>query len=169
MASIADMPEKFASTVNKPESGTYRRLLDLAWLAGIIEGEGCLSPCGPNSWRVGVKMTDEDVVRRVADVAGVGRVAGPYEPRNGNKPQWTWTVSKSSDVVGLLATLWPFFGERRRERAGEILRWWRDQYDPDPRCKNGHRKAEHRRADGRCQVCRDDAAVRAAQRRKAGV
>ena len=49
MASIADMPEKFASTVNKPESGSYGEKTDLARLQAQLTSPGAAIGSGPQA------------------------------------------------------------------------------------------------------------------------
>ena len=44
----------------------FKRWLNIAWAAGIIEGEGCITPgMRPNSFRLTLEMTDRDVVEPV--------------------------------------------------------------------------------------------------------
>ena len=99
---------------------------NLAWLAGLFEGEGCISThqgkTGRAYWILQIQMTDEDVVRRAAEVAGAGMVTGPYSSRRENrKPQWAWRACKRGDVYALLVALWPWLRTRRRARAREAL------------------------------------------------
>ena len=127
---------------------------DTAWLAGLIEGEGCISTSGVNSWRVQVKMTDEDVVRRCADVTGVGHVRGPYEPSANNagvKPYWIWAVSRRPDVLAVVYMIFPLLGARRRARATECVR--SILTTRQTHCRTGrHPKT----TPGRCPGCRDE-------------
>jgi hypothetical protein len=113
---------------------------ELAWVAGIVEGEGTIrraqGPRGRARWFVAVQMTDADVVRRLANVTGLGRVYGPYAPRAAQtKSVWAWHVSAREDVYCLLDSLYGWLGERRRGRAEEALLelpplepQWRNQY-----------------------------------------
>lgn len=98
---------------------------ELYWAAGIIEGEGSFGAYGPkkNKPRVSVNMTDEDVIRRLHSVLGVGKVYGPKH--YGNKPRWDWTVERRAEAVGLMMTLYPLMGQRRREKIRSILSDWR--------------------------------------------
>lgn len=90
--------------------------LDAAWLAGLFEGEGCISDHGPTSVRLTIQMLDEDIIRRVS------QLTHKYEPysvdrEQYSKPMWYWVASWRPDVEELLHTMIPFFGERRYERA----------------------------------------------------
>jgi hypothetical protein len=57
---------------------------EIAWAAGLFEGEGCISYIRP--WgrepdiQAALAMTDEDVVRRFDEIVDRGRVYGPYHP-----------------------------------------------------------------------------------------
>lgn len=98
----------------------------LGWVAGIIEGEGSISVTAAQ--KIGnvytyplviVGMTDEDVVRRLHEWSGIGRVTGPFCPpsRGTNKPHWCWSVNKISHVEALCAAIAPFLSERRQEQV----------------------------------------------------
>lgn len=97
----------------------------IAWAAGVFEGEGSFHA----GRGVGMKvaMTDEDVVRRFADVMG-WRVYGPYlqkESRPGwskaRKPIFHARVDNFEQVQAAIAMFWPWLGVRRRSRAAELL------------------------------------------------
>jgi len=101
----------------------------LGWVAGIIEGEGSISTTAVQ--KIGnvyiyplikVTMTDEDMVRRLHEWTGLGRVSGPFSPpsRGDNKPHWDWNVNRIAHVEALLTAIWPFLGERRREQAARL-------------------------------------------------
>jgi len=107
---------------------------DLAWAAGLIEGEGCISMQnrklsgvrgGRPGWHLTVQMTDEDVLRRLASVIGLGRVGGPYvnkgDGKKPYKPIWSWNISSRAHCYAVLTALWPWLGARRREKVREAL------------------------------------------------
>lgn len=104
----------------------------LGWVAGIVEGEGCISTTATPRINhvyiyplVKVGMADEDVIRRLAEWTGLGRVSGPHLPpvraKAGHKPQWHWNVNKIAHVEALCSALWPLLGERRRDQV-RVLR-----------------------------------------------
>lgn len=103
---------------------------ELAWAAGIFEGEGSwfmarrTSP-RPSQLRAEVTMTDEDTVRRFRQAVGFGQVY-PRNPawmiENNRKPQWRWTGYGFENVQALAAMLWYGLGDRRRERVSLMLR-----------------------------------------------
>jgi hypothetical protein len=104
---------------------------EIAYMAALIEGEGHIRPTGRTSARVSVGMTDEDVIRNVHAISGIGSVAGPMV-RGRKKPYWTWQVSAKRDVLRLLTAIAPVMGARRRVQimsAAENLK---------PDLKRGH-------------------------------
>lgn len=112
----------------------------LAWAAGLFEGEGCLSIQKMGNRRVAsaaIVHTDIDVLDRFHCIIGMGRIS-ERKTRPRVKPQWTWRISKHMEVVTLIGLLRPWLGVRRTVRALEIL----DIPFPRPRspeaCKHGH-------------------------------
>ena len=99
------------------------RTADIAWLAGLYEGEGCFglhrgrARATPAEY-VNLSMTDRDVIERVGALLGK-KVNGPYQ-QNGHKPQYRVTLW-SIAARGLMMTLFSLLGERRRAKIKEIL------------------------------------------------
>jgi hypothetical protein len=105
----------------------------VAWLAGLLEGEGYfklrtfVNDYGEYGYpNIRMNMTDEDVVRRAQRVSGVGTVHGPSKPRVAHhKPQWTWAVSRCREAMALMELILPYMGQRRTEQinlARELFR-----------------------------------------------
>ena len=98
-------------------------LSDLAWCAGLFEGEGCFtfrSKRGNPS--AVIKMTDRDVLDRFATVIGFGRISSVRSTSSlGKKQQWEWRVNSFMHVQALIAALWPWLCSRRKARAQEVL------------------------------------------------
>ncbi|WP_394620972.1 LAGLIDADG family homing endonuclease [Lentzea sp. JNUCC 0626] len=90
--------------------------VDAAWLAGLLDGEGCFDLPRGNP-RVRVKMSDLDVILRAADLMG----AKTYpEVVPGRKPLLVAQITGDAAVEVLRAVL-PFLGSRRSARATEII------------------------------------------------
>jgi hypothetical protein len=101
---------------------------DIAWAAGLFEGEGCWNFYVPrsgsktNRTQARLGMTDEDVVRRFATVVGCGKVRGPVNRGNPeHKPMFEWYIQRRKHVLALIELFWPYMGTRRRAKAQEIL------------------------------------------------
>lgn len=110
------MPDPVAMQPGPPESW--------AWIAGLIEGEGWISP-GPNTVSrspvVGVESTDIDVINRIAHLADAGRVIAIPNVPSGCKPRWRWAAHSRSDVWRVLTGILPLLGDRRTARAKYVL------------------------------------------------
>lgn len=98
---------------------------ELAWVAGLLEGEGCFSKKSNKGTArnviVSCQMTDPDVLRRLHRLAG-GTFHGPYPngPR-GRLPRYTWRVHGET-ARSLMADLLPLMGLRRSARIRELIK-----------------------------------------------
>lgn len=91
----------------------------LGYIAGIIDGEGCISHTTKGYWHVRVAMTDEPVIRWLAQFGGNVQ----FEDRShllNRKNCWTWNVSRHRDVTTLLTAISPILIVKK-ERAQECL------------------------------------------------
>lgn len=103
---------------------------ELAWAAGVFEGEGFIGTYDYRghrpSWMMSVEMTDEDVVRKLHRVMGLGKVYGPYLRKTGRcadpLPTWVWRLARRCDIYAACVALFPFMGQRRQERMVEAIR-----------------------------------------------
>lgn len=97
--------------------------LDRAWVAGLIEGEGSYYLRDHTTYPAVVfqlNMTDEDVVRRAQEVAGVGKV-NPHAPGvRSVKQQWRWRVAAQAEVAWLMDEMYPLMGLRRKQKIDEL-------------------------------------------------
>lgn len=120
---------------------------DLIWLAGIFEGEGCITIRAGKTATLTVSMTDEDVVLRVQQAAKLGTVNGPYNKGPGRKPMWTWDLHRREHVYALLVAMYPWLGNRRKEKAREVFTIFASLDHGlgcgPGRCRRGHDFAEH--------------------------
>lgn len=99
---------------------------DIAWLAGLFEGEGSMSIAKNGGTRLTIRMCDRDVIDRVNEMFPCTRiqVVVPKPARAySNQPmtQYAWRVSDPAKVRELLELLLPWFGERRAAKAAEVL------------------------------------------------
>jgi len=97
--------------------------IDIAWLAGLIEGEGNISING-RAFTIRVKMTDHDVILHAAQLLD-GKVY-PSKVPAGRRPQWLTQV-KGAPAAGWAMTLYPWLGQRRRQQVREGLAEWKRQ------------------------------------------
>lgn len=131
--------------------------LDAAWVAGLLEGEGCFSlSWGSRSYpRFTVKcnMTDRDVVEHLHSLCG-GKLAGPYQRTSpAGKPakdQWVWTIGRKDSMKELLLDLLPYMCTRRSAKILEMLQAMEDY--PARTWNHGRTGYEHHSC--LCDICR---------------
>ncbi|MDE2106441.1 MAG: hypothetical protein KGL39_55005 [Patescibacteria group bacterium] len=124
--------QRIATTRFTP-AGAAPTDIEIAWAAGLFEGEGCFTrhACwlgeGPDRRRfyypvATLQMGDKDVVLRFAEVMGMGFKLRERVPKKAHwKVMWEWRVygrRRFGHVYGLLC---PHLGDRRRTRGAELL------------------------------------------------
>lgn len=123
---------------------------DIAWAAGLFEGEGCISqPRWPGRVSIAlmVTSTDKDVLARFQQIVGYGNIL--EKPRK-TKPShyktlWEWRIAKQPEVIRILVMLMPYFGNRRLAKAVDALKHTTPALGRAARqkqkttCKFGHR------------------------------
>jgi hypothetical protein len=103
--------------------------INIAWVAGIIEGEGCIfsrrrfrkSGTPFYEGQLTVAMTDYDIILRLSEILRIGNIRGPIQGIKNKKPYWVWSVSRNEDLKLILKTLMPWFGIRRKAKAELML------------------------------------------------
>jgi len=100
-----------------------QRDVDLAWAAGLFEGEGCISVADfAPRLKLRVVSTDRDVVEKLNVILGYGYVHLANKAREPHhKDAWAWTTARREHVVEILGWLMPHFGDRRYAKAMEAL------------------------------------------------
>jgi hypothetical protein len=101
---------------------------ELAWLAGLLEGEGSflMYRChkGGREYRypkIVVGMTDLDVIEHAASLLGENKVYPlPPSKQGERKPAFRAHVS-GRKAADLMHQLYPLLGQRRRARIDQIL------------------------------------------------
>lgn len=101
-------------------------LRELAWAAGLFEGEGCISTANKigalKRGKLQMAMSDEDSVRRFhAAVGGLGNVRFQDRKRADRKNMWFWETSRFEHIQAVLCLLWFGLGTRRKARAAEVF------------------------------------------------
>lgn len=97
-------------------------LAELAWVAGLLEGEGSFS-VKRRGLVIHCNMTDQDVLLRLQSIVG-GFVTGPHPPRAlGSKPMFYWNLSSRGVVVELIRLLRPWMCKRRAQAIDRMLEW----------------------------------------------
>lgn len=109
---------------------------DIAYCAGLFEGEGCVSSSlqfrdaktgimktrETPSIQAVIKMTDYEPLERFYNIFG-GQLDGPYTPPSHKsywKPQWTWRTYDREAIADMMNKFWPYLSPRRREQTVEL-------------------------------------------------
>ena len=83
----------------------------IAWLAGLFEGEGCMSIAKNGGTRLTIRMTDLDIIQRVDAMfpSTKMQIVVPQRTLAGNQPktQYTWRISRPETVREILELLLP--------------------------------------------------------------
>ena len=104
---------------------------DLAWLAGLLDGEGCFADWGAYPSQSGLRrhyptialaMTDSDVVERAANYFGSKVHCNAARPP-ATKPTYRTTVNGAKAGKFMLALL-PYMGQRRSAKINSVLMRW---------------------------------------------
>lgn len=137
--------------------------IDIGWLAGLFEGEGCFYHRRNGDLLAQVAMTDGDVIGRLQGILGFGTVKQRRLPSG--KIAYQWSSGHQANTAGLMMTLLPLMGARRGDKIRECLRLWKKK--PLPRgllahCKHGHELTgynlvivhEGKYVKRQCRICR---------------
>ena len=105
--------------------------IDIAWAAGLLEGEGCFSrhvrkKNNQLSFAIHCEMTDEDVVRKLHSIFNVGTVVirlnmTGRKDKAVRKQSWIWSVQNKKGIVEVLTAIKPYMCGRRLEKINLIL------------------------------------------------
>jgi len=140
--------------------------VDIAWLAGILEGEGCFQR--KDSPSISLAMSDEDVVRKVASLF--------KRPVNTKKKEFSYHKTQfivtihGTAAIEWMFTIYSLMGWRRRRAIIEAIELWKNQHSSFNRetFKCGHSKVSTNTYRGRGDyiICRTCAIARSIRYKK---
>lgn len=148
--------------------------LDIAWAAGLFEGEGCFT-INSKSPACILASSDKDVLERFVQIVGIGsvRLDTRSKIKDSYKDLWVWRAAGSPSSQYVIALFWDFLGSRRKDRAREVLLNTRFLMGArkKSRCAQGHSLLDDsnvylhtQKTTGRevrhCRKCREASAVR---------
>jgi len=98
-----------------------------AWIAGLIEGEGCISIT--NSYPVlQIQMTDKDVMEKLASFLDVN-LRGPIVRKKGNsKPTYQIALRKTEKLQIISNKIYEHMGQRRKKSIEVWREYWNKKY-----------------------------------------
>lgn len=143
------------------------RELDIAWAAGLLEGEGCFGWYGTRSkqgWNlkgypcVTVCSVDRDVIERVASIFD-GSVR-EEKPTSTGKPVWEFRAINQR-AADIMVEIFPLMGVRRQEKIKEVMASYAERavaliedFVASQYCPQGHTGEFGRRPDNGSRYCR---------------
>jgi hypothetical protein len=121
--------------------------VEVAWLAGLLEGEGCFSLAytGPVSaaegrrpaLRVSVKMTDRDVIERAGRmiymVTGKLPAVAKRVDKRENAADCYEIIASGVNAERVMRVLQPYMGQRRRAKIATLLSTPNLSHTPRPK------------------------------------
>ena len=95
--------------------------IDIAWAAGLIEGEGCFTSHTGHPYLL-VDMTDRDVILKLKEIFPIGTVRGPYSHKNrpSHKPRWRFDAF-GAKALPIIEAVYPYMLSRRKEKIDSLL------------------------------------------------
>lgn len=115
--------------------------LDLAWAAGLFDGEGCTisrsDKSRPGAVRIQASVSQSSrsaelvpsVLRRFHDaVGGIGSIGAPYFDARSGTFAHQWRTCSFEEIQAVIALLWSNLGAVKRAQAAYALRQFRTQY-----------------------------------------
>jgi hypothetical protein len=156
----------------------------IAWAAGLFEGEGCFHmgrrANGHMAVTARLAMTDGDIVERFHNIVGVGVDYGSRTRRRNEKPVFEWGAQSARDVAAVIEMFLPYLGVRRHAKALEVLAACGEMQPRNAdrtHCPQGHPYEgenlwhETRKDGGVARVCREckRTKIRERMRRNKGI
>ena len=95
---------------------------EIAWLAGLLEGEGSFvapPPSDPKRVRILIEMADRDVIEKVSVLVGLA-----YTRPDRRKENWRQSYKltiRRARAIALMRAIYPFMGLRRRGQIERAL------------------------------------------------
>ncbi len=102
------------------------RLVDIYWLAGLLDGEGCFLSGHADQPRIALCMTDEDAVQRAAELLRPRSMSLKNEHRPNRKVQYRIDLA-GRKAAGWMMTLYPILSLRRQAKIRDVLVRWRQR------------------------------------------
>jgi len=102
------------------------RTVDIYWLAGIVEGEGCFHS-SKKTPTISIGLTDLDIIYKIRRILNDNRRISQYKNRPGSLGTKTLYRLRYSGhkAVSIMFTLYSLLGSRRKLKIKEVINIWR--------------------------------------------
>ena len=96
--------------------------IEIAWIAGLLEGEGSFllpPPSNPSQVSIGIQMTDKDILERLQNYIG-GSISKAKKQKEHHKQSYALRIwGRKAEAI--MELVYPYMGARRKERINECL------------------------------------------------
>lgn len=136
--------------------------LQIAWAAGVYEGDGSCSPNGVGGARIGARVIQKDrwILERLCDLFGGSIAKHDTTLRDRAFAGFAWHVS-GARARGFLMTIYPFLSPWRAAAARTALLRTRRAMATADFCRRGHPVslyAGHQKSGRYCRACKNEKA-----------
>jgi hypothetical protein len=99
---------------------------DIAWSAGLFEGEGCIGTYEKKdidnfTYKLVMSTTDLDVLERFQSIVGGHITRKDHLQREWYKQSWDWSAGGMEHSRLIMCYLFPYLGERRQAKWADVL------------------------------------------------
>lgn len=93
----------------------------IAWFAGLFEGEGCITRQPRKAICLQISSTDLDVLQKAVSIMG-GRIKGPRHDGNPkHKPRYEWYLTSINEVMDVVNLIRPWLCSRRKQQISVAM------------------------------------------------
>lgn len=96
--------------------------LELAWAAGLYDGEGCTSIRASKYAKMSIGQVDREVLERFQAAVGTGKIYGPIKPSKNRGQMWyQFCIDRQSDVKDAMSKIYPYLSSIKRAQANRVF------------------------------------------------
>lgn len=146
---------------------------DIAWLAGLYEGEGCLflgkriksqkyNRQGEILYQWDITSTDNDILERACAIIGFGKVINVGKAEKHHKDRYRYRLNSAHEIYKVMKLVYPWLGDRRKQKADDFFKFYestdiqiRLKYEENQKCKACNKILDKKKQKGRgyCTSC----------------
>ena len=89
---------------------------DLLYLAGFMDGEGCISRNKDQCFQLLIYNTDRDIIEWVQKTVGTGSIHENHRKNTTHKTLYSWRLGRLADIESFLTQIAPFL-KIKKEKA----------------------------------------------------
>ena len=107
---------------------------EIAWAAGLLEGEGYFGAGDRRYPYISIEMTDKDVLKKLRQVFPFGEIKTIDNTRKNGIESYRMYLSSQEKVKDIIKKIRPWMGTRRKQRMDELIQMY-DKYKDN--CQSG--------------------------------